>query len=80
MGGADRNGSRIADNRLAVTIVVGSLVAVGVLAVLFWSGSSDRLVPAYGPAPDAVPLYLLFVIVGVVLLIWSWQRVLSLFR
>ncbi|NGM68241.1 hypothetical protein G6M89_04325 [Natronolimnobius sp. AArcel1] len=76
----DRERSRIADNRLAVAVVIGSLVVVGVGVVLYWSDSLNILVPADGPIADALPLYLLTVLIGVGLAIWGWQRFLSLFR
>lgn len=72
--------SRIANNRMAAVIVVGSLCLVVVVGLLFQAGLIDDFVFGPGPAADAVPLYLLVGLVIVGLVVWSWQRFLSLFR
>ncbi|OVE83945.1 hypothetical protein [Natronolimnobius baerhuensis] len=80
MDESDREHSRIADNRLAAAVVLGSLVVATVGVGLYWSGYTSLLVPADGPIADALPLYLLTVLVCFGLLIWGWQRFLSLLR
>ncbi|MFP8951950.1 hypothetical protein ACLI4Z_03100 [Natrialbaceae archaeon A-arb3/5] len=72
--------SQIADNRLAASVAVGSLIVLAAVWVLYWVGVLDSLVPAHGPAADAVPLYLLIAVVAIVLVVWSWTRVLSFLR
>lgn len=80
MGDLESEGSRIANNRLAVAVVVGSLCLVVGAWLLIQTGLLDELIPAHGPAADAVPLYLLVGLVLVGLVVWSWQRFLSLFE
>ncbi|WP_049922500.1 hypothetical protein [Halopiger djelfimassiliensis] len=78
MSGPKPERSRIATNRMAVAIVVGSIVVAVALAGLYWSGALEAFVPDRGPAADAVPLYLLLAGLSVALVLWSWKRVLSL--
>lgn len=80
MGESDRGHSRIANNRFAVAVAVGSLLLALVLGWLYWSGSLEYLVPEHGPVADALPLYLLAILVVVGLAVWGWRRVLWLFR
>jgi hypothetical protein len=80
MTDSEREHSRIANNRLAAAVVVGSLCLAVAVWLLFRAGLVGELFPEYGPAADAVPLYLLVGLVLVGLVIWSWQRVLSFFR
>ncbi|WP_265109801.1 hypothetical protein [Halosolutus halophilus] len=80
MGAPDRDRSTVEENRMAAMIVVGSvLVAVG-LAILHRYGWLEVLVPAGGPAIDAVPLILFLIAVAIALTIWGWKRVLSFFE
>lgn len=72
--------SRITDNRMAVAIVIGSIVLVASLALLSWTGQLEYLVPEHGPAADTLPLYLLAAVAGIGLIIWGWKRVLSLLQ
>jgi protein-S-isoprenylcysteine O-methyltransferase Ste14 len=76
----ERSRSRIADNRLAAAVVVGS-ICLGVVGwLLFEVGLFDDVVLEVTPPADAAPLYLLAVLIAFGLVVWSWQRVLSFFR
>ena len=76
----ERDRSRVAANRVAMAIAVGSLVLAGALVALYWAGLIDFLLPEHRPAADAAPLYVLFVVVAIALVAWGWKRVFSLFR
>ena len=79
MADPNRERSRIANNRLAVAVVVGTLV-VAVAAVAFHRvGLFGALVPEGGPAADAVPLYFVLAVFLFALVVWSWGRLLSWF-
>ncbi|MFC4541249.1 hypothetical protein ACFO5R_04845 [Halosolutus amylolyticus] len=80
MGAPDRDRSRVEDNRMAATIVVGSVLVVVGLAILYRYGWLDSLVPPGGPAIEAVPLIGFLIAVVVALAIWGWGRFLSLFE
>ncbi|WP_306056018.1 hypothetical protein [Natronococcus wangiae] len=80
MEGSENERSRIANNRLAAAVVVGSLCLVAAVWLLAQVGLLGDLIPARGPAADAVPLYLLVGLVAVGLVVWSWRRVLSFFE
>lgn len=80
MAGSENERSRIANNRLAVAVVVGSLCLVAAVWLVAQAGLLDELISGQGPAADAVPLYLLVGLVTVGLIIWSWQRFLSFFE
>ena len=80
MADSTRERSRIADNRLAVAVVVGSLLAAVAAAWLDRAGLFEALVPARGPAADALPLYVFSAVALVALVLWSWGRLLSWFE
>lgn len=79
MSDPDRERSRIANNRLAVAIVVGSLLVAAAIGLLYRAGLVDYLVPARGPPADAVPLYFLVAVFLLALVVWSWGRLVSWF-
>ncbi|MEY7851924.1 hypothetical protein AB7C87_22285 [Natrarchaeobius sp. A-rgal3] len=72
--------SRIDANRLAFSIVAGSVLILALVFLLYWIGFLEYLVPDHGPAADAVPLYFLVAVTAVLLAVWGWLRVLSLLR
>ncbi|MFB1063429.1 hypothetical protein [Natrinema sp. H-ect4] len=78
---ADHNGegSRIVTNRTAVAIAASSLLIAAVGILLARRGLLEAVV-ARGVAVDALPLYLLFVLLAGWLVIWSWGRLLALFE
>lgn len=80
MTDSDREQSRIDNNRLAAAVVAGSLVVAALAAVLYRAGWIEYLVPAHGPAADAVPLYFLIVVALLALVVWSWNRLFSWFQ
>ncbi|QCS43987.1 hypothetical protein [Natrinema versiforme] len=75
----DDEGSRIATNRAAAAIAVGSLLVAGAIALLARRGLLEFLV-ARGVAVDALPFYLLFVALLLWLVVWSWGRLMSLLQ
>ncbi|MXV61755.1 hypothetical protein GS429_06680 [Natronorubrum sp. JWXQ-INN-674] len=79
MAPPDRDRSTLENNRLAAAVVAGSILAVASAAVLYWSGRLEFLMPARGPAADAVPLYVMAVVVLLALVVWSWNRLFSWF-
>ncbi|APX97159.1 hypothetical protein [Natronorubrum daqingense] len=79
MSDPDQGQSRVENNRLAITVVVGSLIVAALVVVLVRSGWIDLLVPEHGPAADALPLYVLVAVVLFVLVVWSWSRLFSWF-
>ncbi|WP_137291342.1 hypothetical protein [Natronorubrum halophilum] len=79
MSHSNREQSRIANNRLAVALVVGSLLVVAAVGALYRSGILGALLPARGPAVDAVPLYVLVAVSSLALVVWGWSRLLSWF-
>ena len=80
MPSSSHDRSRIANNRLAVVIVLGSLLAIVTVGWLYRAGLLDSLVPARGPAADALPMYFLVAAILVALVVWSWGRLLSWFE
>lgn len=79
----DGEGSRIATNRTAVAIAVGSLVVAAVTALLARRGLLDPVLEffvMYGVAVDTLPIYLLFVVLLVWLVVWSWGRLLAILQ
>lgn len=80
MADPNRERSRIANNRLAVAVVVGSLLAAVAAAWLYRVGLFEAVVPERGPAADALPLYVLSAVALVALVVWSWGRLLSWFE
>ncbi|WP_222920254.1 hypothetical protein [Natrinema sp. SYSU A 869] len=79
----DSKGSRIATNRAAVAIAVSSLLIAAVITLLSQWGLLDPLIEflvARGVAVDALPMYLLFALLLCWLVVWSWRRMVSLFR
>ena len=80
MANRNHERSRIANNRLAAAIAVGSVIAVIAVGLLYRVGLLDFLVPARGPPVDALPLYLLVAVIVPLLVFWSWSRLLSWFR
>ena len=80
MADSTREPSRIANNRLAVAVVVGSLAVAVVVTALYRAGVLEFLVPERGPAADALPLYFLSAVVLVALVVWGWGRLLSWFE
>ncbi|WP_436347221.1 hypothetical protein [Natronorubrum sp. FCH18a] len=79
MSDPDREQSRIANNRLAVAVVVGSLLVLAAVGLLYRTGLLDYVVPTHGPAADAVPLYFLIAAALLALVVWSWSRLVSWF-
>ncbi|WP_090507524.1 hypothetical protein [Natronorubrum sediminis] len=79
MSGSDQTQSRVENNRVAIAVVVGSLVVAALVVVLARAGWIDYLVPEHGPAADALPLYVLVAVVLFVLVVWSWSRLFSWF-
>ena len=79
MSDSNQPHSRIENNRLALTVVVGSVVVAALVVVLARAGWIDFLVPEHGPAADALPLYVLVAVVLFVLVVWSWSRLFSWF-
>lgn len=75
----DGEGSRIATNRAAAAIAVGSLLVAGAIALLARRNLLEALV-ARGIAIDALPMYLLVVALVLWLVIWSWSRLMSLLQ
>ncbi|QLK24807.1 hypothetical protein HYG81_11865 [Natrinema zhouii] len=75
----DGEGSRIATNRTAVAIAASSLLIAAMGVLLARRGLLEAIV-ARGVAVDMLPLYLLFVLLAVWLVIWSWGRLLTLFQ
>ncbi|ELY42727.1 hypothetical protein [Natronorubrum tibetense] len=80
MSNPDRSQSQIADNRLAIAVVVGSLLVAAFAILIVRAGLIDALLPAHGPPADAAPLYLLALVAAVALAAWSWNRFLSWFQ
>ncbi|WP_440766217.1 hypothetical protein [Natronorubrum sp. DTA7] len=80
MPNPDREQSRIANNRLAVAVVVGSLLVLAAVGLFYRTGLGTALVPSHGPAADAVPLFGLIAVVLLVLVVWSWGRLFSWFE
>ena len=80
MSNPDREQSRIANNRLAVAVVAGSLLALAAVGLFYRTGLGASLVPSHGPAADAVPLFALIAVVLLVLVVWSWGRLFSWFE
>lgn len=80
MSDPDDAQSRVETNRMAVAAAVGSLLVALALALLYWTGLLAALVPEHGPAADAVPLYVLLAVVFLALVVWGWQRFLSLLK
>ncbi|RQG90943.1 hypothetical protein [Natrarchaeobius chitinivorans] len=72
--------SRIDGNKLAVTIVAGSVFVLTLVFLLYWIGILEYIVPDHGPAADAVPLYFLLAVTAVLLAVWGWLRFFSFFR
>lgn len=68
------------ENRTAVSVAAGSLVVIVAVGVVYWLGLFDELLPAGGPTADAVPLLLIVSLFVLVLVVWSWSRVLSFFE
>ena len=74
----DRNeGSRIAANRAAVVIAVSSLLLAALIGLVARHGLLEGILTR-GVGVDALPLYLLLVLLAGWLVIWSWGRLLSL--
>ncbi|WP_440770069.1 hypothetical protein [Natronorubrum sp. DTA28] len=80
MGNPNREQSRIANNRLAVAVVVGSLLVLSAVGLLYRTGLLEDIVPTYGPAADAAPLYVLMAVALLALVVWSWGRLFSWFE
>ncbi|WP_255170398.1 hypothetical protein [Natrononativus amylolyticus] len=80
MDDSSRTPSRIGENRLAAAVAVGSLAVVIALAVLYWTSVLEVVVPPGGPAADSLPLYGLFAVALIGLVIWGWSRLLSFFE
>ncbi|WP_226482485.1 hypothetical protein [Natrinema amylolyticum] len=78
-GDRDGGGSRIATNRAAVAIAIGSLLIAVVIGVLARRGLLGS-VGVRGIAVDALPFYLLFLLLAVWLVVWSWRRLVSLLQ
>ncbi|ELY58658.1 hypothetical protein [Natronolimnohabitans innermongolicus] len=72
--------SRLATNRLALVVVVCSLLVAAAVVFLARADAIAAVVPEHGPAADAVPLYLLAAVGVLVLIAWSWGRLLSWFE
>ncbi|WP_276254556.1 hypothetical protein [Halomontanus rarus] len=80
MGQPDRELSRIEANRMAVTVAAGSLLVGVALGVGYWFGLFDSLIPTGGFAAADLPLLLLVPVLLLVLVVWSWSRILSFFE
>ncbi|SDK04415.1 hypothetical protein [Natronorubrum texcoconense] len=79
MTNPDREQSRIANNRLAVAVAVGSLLVLSAVGLFYRTGLLDYIVPTHGPAADAAPLYVLMAVALFALIVWSWSRLVSWF-
>ena len=80
MTSTNRDRSFRAHNRMAATIVAGSLlVAIG-FAVFYQYGWLEYLVPSAGPAIDDVPLLFALILGVVALTLWGWRRFISFFE
>lgn len=77
---SSRELSRIGENRLAVAVAIGSVAAAVVFGLLYWTGALDPLSPVGGPVADSIPLYLLFAVALIGLVLWGWRRLLSFFE
>lgn len=80
MGQSDRELSRLEANRMAITVAAGSLLVVLGLGIAYWFGLFDELVPAAGFAAEDLPLLFLVPLLLLVLVVWSWSRILSFFE
>lgn len=79
----ERSGSdepRVANNRLAVVVAAGSLLAAVAVTLLYLTGSLARLFPERLPEVTALPVYAIGVLCLIALVVWSWDRVVSFFR
>lgn len=80
MENSQREWSRIAENRFAVAVVGGSVLLLGGLALLYWFGLIDRLAVMRPPEVASLPLYLIVGFVVLLIVVWSWRRLLSFFE
>ncbi|MCU4742962.1 hypothetical protein OB955_18475 [Halobacteria archaeon AArc-m2/3/4] len=80
MGQSDQDLSRLEANRMAATIAAGSLLVLVAIAVAYRYGLFDELLPAAGFAAEDLPMLLLVPLLVLVLVIWSWSRILSFFE
>lgn len=77
---SDRELSRIEVNRMAVTVAAGSLLVGVALGVAYWFGLFETLIPDAGLAAEDLPMLLLVPLLLLVLVVWSWSRILSFFE
>ncbi|GAB3026524.1 hypothetical protein [Natronobiforma cellulositropha] len=77
MPSSSESASRVEQNRTAASIAGGSLVVIVGVAIAYWGGVLESLIPPGGPAADAIPLIVVVSVLLVALVVWSWGRVLS---
>lgn len=80
MKNTQRDWSRITKNRFAVAVVSVSVVLLGGLALLYWIGFIDQLMVMWPPKITSLPLYLIGVLGVLVIVVWSWRRLLLFFE
>ena len=79
MSEPDPEPSPVVENRIAAAIAVASLVVLLAGVGLYWSGAIDPRVPERLERTPLLPVLSVGLLVAIVLLVWSWDRVASLF-
>ena len=79
MSEPDPEPTPVVENRIAVATAVASLVVLLLGAGLYWSGAIDPSVPERLEGTPLLPVLSVGLLVAIVLVVWSWDRVASLF-